>query len=182
MRFATAIFAGLVAVAYAQDSSATTAQPATTVSVDPVQASIMACLDNCSPGDVNCQAKCVPVPNPSEEMVSANNECEGNCPKGNGTEADVEAYISCRAGCYASYYFTTDGAPAGATGGSGSSPTNTASGSDSTGDSEASGTGSAEGSEESGSGGDGGDSGAGAMGVSSAALGLVAFLAAFVAL
>ena len=64
MRFTSAIVAGLFAVSYAQETATTPSEdeaPATTTSIDPVQASIIACLEACADGDVACEATCVPV-------------------------------------------------------------------------------------------------------------------------
>ena len=64
MRFSILALGAFAAIAAAQTSTPTTA-PAATVSVDPAQTSLQAaiaeCLKGCAAGDVNCQAKCVPV-------------------------------------------------------------------------------------------------------------------------
>lgn len=53
MRFTTALLAGaLAAIASAQSGSAT---------LNPVQASQAACLDDCEDGDVKCQSYCITV-------------------------------------------------------------------------------------------------------------------------
>lgn len=186
MRFTSTIVAGLFAVVYAQDTTtpADNQAPDTTASVDPVQASILACLENCAAGDVTCEAACVPVPNPSEEMVSMNNECVGNCPQGNGTEAEIEAYRNCEAACIASYFFAGTGVPAGAT------ATDSTDDAETTGDSDSDSANGSNGDDSNGSGagsedGDGeatDGNGAGVIGVPGAAFGLAAFMATFVAL
>ena len=112
-----------------------------------------------------------------------NDECVRNCPQGNGTEAEIEAYRQCREGCFASYFFTGTGLPAGV-----ATATDSADDADTTGDSDSesddgddnsdgSGTGSGDGDEE---GTDG--NGAEIISVSGAAFGLAAFMAVFVAL
>jgi hypothetical protein len=57
MRF-TAVFiaSALSAVAIAQSTSASP-----TFSLDPAQASIVACLDKCGENDIDCKARCNPV-------------------------------------------------------------------------------------------------------------------------
>ena len=117
-------------------------------------------------------------------MVSMNNECIGNCPQGNGTEADIEAYRDCQAGCIASFFFTATGIPAVATDATATDSTNdadttgdsdsdSANGPNNDGDSNGDDAGSEEGTD---------DNGAGIIGVSGAAFGLAAFIATFVAL
>lgn len=61
MRFSTILIGAFAAVAAAQSSGApstTVAAPATSVSLDPVQATYVACLKGCRDDDVNCRAKC----------------------------------------------------------------------------------------------------------------------------
>ena len=142
MRF-TAVFiaSALSAVAVAQS---TTASP--TMSLDPAQSSIIACLDKCGEDDVACKARCNPVPNPSESQVIQLDKCVGDCDQGDGSDADSEAYAKCRADCITKYYYnTSEGTPqaTGGAGGSGSNGSNdakttgtdTANGAGSTGDS-----------------------------------------------
>ena len=113
-----------------------------------------------------------------------NNECIGNCPKGNGTEAEIQAYRDCQAGCIASFFFTATGIPTASTDATATGSTNDA---DATGNSDSD---SANGSNN-GGGSNSGDAGseeatdgngAGIIGVSGAALGLAAFIATFIAL
>lgn len=65
MRFTSVFVAGALAVA-ARAQTTTAPEPeessgSPTVSLDPVQSSIMACLDVCDPTDVGCLADCNPV-------------------------------------------------------------------------------------------------------------------------
>lgn len=123
MRF-TAIFlaSALSAVAVAT----TSASP--TYSLDPAQSSIIACLDKCGEADVDCKARCNPVPNPSETQVIQLDKCVGNCDQGKGTDADAQKYAECRASCISQYYYnSSDGTPraTGAAGGSNGNNGNT---------------------------------------------------------
>jgi len=183
MRFTTALVAGLFAVAYAAETttadSTTVETPSITASISPEQSSMIACLDACTAGDVACEAKCVPVPNPDPAMISSNQACIAACPQGNGTEADINAYSNCVTGCIATYYYTASGELAGATtatGASGSGATGGASGSGSAGSTGTSTGGGASSTDTS------GKNGAGVIGVSTAGFGLAVFLAAFAAL
>lgn len=110
MRLTTAVIASILAVAYAQETTITPSSSSIDTSTTG-QASILSCLEDCDEGDVDCQAHCVPVPNPSEEMISSNDACIAACPSGNGTEADIIAYSSCQAGCIATYYYTATSVP-----------------------------------------------------------------------
>ncbi|KAK4681475.1 hypothetical protein QC764_107690 [Podospora pseudoanserina] len=115
----------LAALASAQGTSTTVS---VNTSIDPAtaaqnsqQAEILRCINACTPGDVNCTAKCNPVPNPGEQDVEATNKCVSECPKGNGTEADNLAYGQCYNACVAAHYYTaTPGVAPKPTGGSSS--------------------------------------------------------------
>ncbi|KAK6958089.1 hypothetical protein Daesc_000882 [Daldinia eschscholtzii] len=100
--------------------------PSVTVSIDPAQSSaqsaILDCLNACDASDVNCQAKCIAVPSPDNQNVNQTTECVAECPQGNGTASDNQAYADCVNGCIAQYFYTSTGLPA-ATTGSGSSGT-----------------------------------------------------------
>lgn len=126
MRF-TAVFiaSALSAVAVAQSTSASP-----TYSLDPAQASIVACLDKCGEDDIDCKARCNPVPNPSETQVIQLDKCVGDCPQGDGSDAESKKYEECRADCISKYYYnSSEGTPraTGAAGGSnGSSGSNDA--------------------------------------------------------
>ncbi|KAK0748156.1 hypothetical protein B0T21DRAFT_355944 [Apiosordaria backusii] len=111
MRVTSLFLTGALAVLASAQGTTTTAAAAT--SLDPAtaaqnsqQAAILRCINACTPGDVNCTAKCNPVPNPNEQDVEATNKCVSECPKGNGTEADNLAYGNCYNSCVASYYYT----------------------------------------------------------------------------
>jgi hypothetical protein len=74
MRFTTLLYAGVVAVASAQSSAATTTPSATnsaTGAQSSQQIAITNCLNACKAGDVDCQSKCIAVPNPDAGDVSA---------------------------------------------------------------------------------------------------------------
>lgn len=61
MRFSTILVGAFAAIVAAQASSSPTttlASPATTASLDPAQATYIACLKGCRDDDVNCRAKC----------------------------------------------------------------------------------------------------------------------------
>jgi hypothetical protein len=71
MRFTSIIAAGAFALLANAQSTTVVTTPSTTVSQpDPTQAAMLACLNKCSAGDVDCRAKCIAVPNPSMEQVS----------------------------------------------------------------------------------------------------------------
>lgn len=65
MRFTSVFVAGTFAILAAAQSSEVTTVPdsvaSPTVSLTPAQSSQYACVAACDEGDVNCQAKCVPV-------------------------------------------------------------------------------------------------------------------------
>jgi len=120
MRAASIFLTGLLATFSAAQS---TTVPAPVTSTDPSTAAqssaseIVRCLDACDDSDVTCRAKCIAVPNPTEEQVNDTNECVAACPQGNGTESDILAYGNCVDGCIGQHYFTSTGTPQ-ATGGS----------------------------------------------------------------
>lgn len=74
-----------------------------TVPMTPVQS----CVARCNPGDTNCQAVCVAVPNPNESQVNQTTECVARCPQGSGSQADTEAYTICRDNCINSIYLSS---------------------------------------------------------------------------
>ncbi|KAK4202288.1 hypothetical protein QBC40DRAFT_276912 [Triangularia verruculosa] len=126
MRVTSLFLTGALAILASAQGTSTTVQAQT--SIDPAtaaqnsqQAAIIACINACKPGDVNCTAKCNPVPNPGEQDVEATNKCVSECPKGNGTEADNLAYGNCYSACVAAHYYTaTPGVAPQPTGGSSS--------------------------------------------------------------
>ncbi|KAI2621074.1 hypothetical protein GGR54DRAFT_647153 [Hypoxylon sp. NC1633] len=124
MRFSILI-AGLFAVAaraQSETSSSTVAVSTTTEAVttttsniDPsqssAQAAMIACLNACSPDDVNCKAKCIAVPSPDAQNANQTVNCAAECPQGNGTASDNLNYANCVSACIAQYYYTTSGTP-----------------------------------------------------------------------
>lgn len=199
MRFTSVFFAGLVAVASAQDATPEEGTPSVTpvadaptptMSLTPEQSRVAACLEACADGDVSCEAKCVNVPNPNEDMVSANQACVEACPRGNGTEADILAYETCLVGCVGTHYHpSTTGGSTSPTGDSNGNGDGDNSSSDGNGGSDSNGNGdsTSEGAEGSDSNDDdddddNGNSGAAALSLSTTAFGLAAFIAAFAAL
>jgi hypothetical protein len=103
MRFSVAFVAGFVAMA----SAATT-----TASLDPSQASQLACLDKCDAGDVDCQSHCITVPSPDKNQVNKTTECVANCDQGSGSKSDTEKYSKCVQACISDNYFNSaDGTP-----------------------------------------------------------------------
>ncbi|KAI0421020.1 hypothetical protein EKO27_g10460 [Xylaria grammica] len=117
MRFTSFIVAGLFAVAASAQSStsSTTAVASTTVSVDPAQSSLASeieqCLAQCDDSDTKCRANCIAVPSPDNQNVNATTACVAECPQGNGTAADNQAYSDCVQKCIGDYYYTTTGTP-----------------------------------------------------------------------
>ena len=61
MRFTSALVAGALAVAVRAQTTTTDSPSTTTYTLDPVQSSIIACIDKCDATDVNCLADCNPV-------------------------------------------------------------------------------------------------------------------------
>jgi hypothetical protein len=120
MRFTSAIAAGALAVA-ASAQKTTGSDPTQTFAIDPVQSSILACVDTCDPTDIGCLAACNPVPNPNEDQVADTHDCIADCDQGDGTEAQTEIYAQCLAKCVKENYYDADkGTPnSGAGGGSG---------------------------------------------------------------
>ncbi|KAH6610478.1 hypothetical protein Trco_000498 [Trichoderma cornu-damae] len=146
MRFSF-VLSGLFAALAAAQGSTTSAAPPSSVSLDPAQQSQYACIKACKEGDVNCQAHCIAVPSPNQSQVNSTIQCVADCPQGDGSSAQTNAYKLCIDKCIQDhYYVTSEGTPepTGAAGGN-----NAASGSDSA---AASPTGSSDGSKASGSG------------------------------
>ncbi|KXX75100.1 hypothetical protein MMYC01_207647 [Madurella mycetomatis] len=122
MRVTSVLLTGVLAlVANAQSTtggSVPTATDSSSSAQDSLQAAIVACIEACDPGDVDCTSRCIAVPNPNEEQVNETNECVAACDQGEGTEADIRAYGECVQGCIGQHFFTeTAGTP---------QPTNTA--------------------------------------------------------
>ncbi|KAK0667389.1 hypothetical protein QBC41DRAFT_324151 [Cercophora samala] len=138
MRVTSLFLTGALAVLASAQGTSTTVSINT--SIDPAtaaqnsqQAAIIACINACTPGDVNCTAKCNPVPNPGEADVEATNKCVAECPKGNGTEADNLAYGKCYSACVSAHYYTaTPGVAPKPTGGASSGNGNSNNSGDST--------------------------------------------------
>ncbi|KAM0276684.1 hypothetical protein ACHAQH_006501 [Verticillium albo-atrum] len=134
MRFNNILLAGAFAVAYAQETTITTAPGvATPTGVDAAASSAAAvinkCLKDCDATDSTCQARCVSVPAPSEDQVIALDKCVGDCDQGDGSEAETNAFARCRDQCIKEHYFdadTTNGAPAGNGGAAATQTTGTA--------------------------------------------------------
>lgn len=194
MRFSTILVGAFAAIVAAQASSSPTttlASPATTASLDPAQATYIACLKGCRDDDVNCRAKCGNVPFPNEGQANATNICAAACPKGKGTEPEVIEWNKCVANCVEKNFWASSGgtpSPTGASGGSGSG-----SGSGSSGSSSSAGSGATGGSGGSAARTSGTTSGSGtaqtnapnpanALRVGTSAVGLVGFMAAFLVL
>lgn len=63
MRFTAALVAGTFAVAASAQTQSQSGAASATVSLDPVQSSIYACIDDCDATDIGCLARCNPVSN-----------------------------------------------------------------------------------------------------------------------
>jgi hypothetical protein len=135
MRFSAAVVATTLAVvARAQDTTSapepTTAEvPTMTYSLDPVQSSIQSCISDCDAADVNCIAKCAPVPSPNDQQAIDTTGCITKCSKdilGNGeggnTEDQVNKYVECSNQCVQDHYYNSDGTPEATGGNNNSSP------------------------------------------------------------
>jgi hypothetical protein len=132
--FKTFLYAGALSVAAAQATTGNNAPTPTAGAADPAQTSAQAamikCIEACTPGDVNCTAKCIAVPNPDASQVDATHDCVAKCPQGNGTETDILNYENCVNGCVGKYYYTATGTPQATDApGSGSGSNNSPSGS-----------------------------------------------------
>jgi len=127
MKYSAAIFAALVAVAAAQSSgAATAASPSPTVSKAPTPQEL--CLKACdqnAPDYSTCQAHCQNVPAPNESMVNANTECAAKCDQGKGTPEDTKKYAECQDNCITKHFMPSQTAGAGS-----ATKTDTSSGSD----------------------------------------------------
>ncbi|WQF77936.1 hypothetical protein CDEST_02950 [Colletotrichum destructivum] len=116
MRFTSIIVTGALAIlASAQATSTSTAVSAASSE----QAVITECLKGCPATDVNCQSKCISVPNPNESQVNQTTACVAACDQGDGSPEDTQKYSDCSQNCIKQYFFSAGGTPA-ATAGSGS--------------------------------------------------------------
>jgi cobalamin biosynthesis Mg chelatase CobN len=106
MRFTSVFVAGAFAVAAQAQSTTEGDVPSPTYSMDPVQSSILSCINECDPADVNCLADCNPVPSPNESQVIDTNECFAECDQGDGSEEQTEAYANCTQQCIQDLFFT----------------------------------------------------------------------------
>jgi hypothetical protein len=106
MRFTSTIVAGSLAfVASAQSTS---------VSLNPAQASQVACLGKCDPDDLDCIARCSPVPNPNEDQVETTHKCISKCYEEHdqGTAESIQAFSQCQDKCIAAdYWNSSEGTP-----------------------------------------------------------------------
>ncbi|KZF25958.1 hypothetical protein L228DRAFT_235085 [Xylona heveae TC161] len=101
MRFFTVIatLSLTVAVSALGNSTSTGQSPSGTT------ASQQACLNKCTPTDLNCQAACVGVPSPNNSQANKNTQCAQNCDQGNGSPEDTKKYGECLSSCASSYYW-----------------------------------------------------------------------------
>lgn len=106
MRFTSVFVAGAFAVAAHAQSTTEGDVPSPTYSLDPVQSSILACINECDAADVNCLADCNPVPSPNETQVNDTTQCVAECDQGDGTEEQTEAYANCTQQCIQDLFFT----------------------------------------------------------------------------
>jgi cobalamin biosynthesis Mg chelatase CobN len=144
MKFSVAILATLVAVAAAQSSSGTAPKASASATPSRVPTALEKCIAACDPADVTCQAHCNNVPAPNESMVNANTECAAKCDQGKGTPEDTEKYAACQSKCRSSHFMPSETAGAGsAAKTSGSSDSGSATNSGSASDNSADSTGGA---------------------------------------
>lgn len=125
MRFSIFVAGAMAAIATAQTTADVPTNVPTTVasptfSLSPEQSSQLACVEACSPGDVDCQSHCVPVPSPNDAQANATVECAAKCNQGDGSEADTLAYGECVQGCIKTHYYEENKGTPNQTGGSGS--------------------------------------------------------------
>ncbi|EXF79705.1 hypothetical protein CFIO01_13239 [Colletotrichum fioriniae PJ7] len=122
MRFTSIIVTGAFAVLAAAQSTTTTSASA----ASSAQAVIEKCLSGCPATDVNCQAKCISVPNPNEDQVNKTTACVAKCDQGDGSAAATDRYAACTQKCIAENYWSSGASVATAGSGSGSSGSATA--------------------------------------------------------
>ena len=106
MRFTSAIVAGSLAFVASAQSTAT--------SLTPSQASQVACIEGCDDDDLDCIARCSPVPNPNEDQVEKTHDCISKCYDDNdkGTAESIEAFSQCQDRCIAAdYWNSSEGTP-----------------------------------------------------------------------
>lgn len=121
MRFTNALVAAIFAfAANAQNTESVTSAASSEVTSVPSatttreltpeesrQAEAIQCIEACDPDDTNCRAGCITVPAPNEAAANDTNACVADCPQGDGTEADNEAYGDCVQSCISEHYLTT---------------------------------------------------------------------------
>jgi hypothetical protein len=174
MKFSTALIsAALVAFAAAQTTTSTSEIPKTTQEI---------CLEDCGDSDVTCRAGCLGVPRPNEEQIAETDKCSRACDQGEGSPEDIEAYGQCLLACVDSHFLPTSVGGTAPTG-SGAAPTGT--------DGAGSGDDNEDGEEGSGNGGNGGNTtdpanndegAASSITVGTSVVGMVAIIAAALAL
>lgn len=98
MKFTISILAlALTAMAQSTTTMQTETAPSQTATPETT------CLAKCTPGDVNCQAVCVGVPNPNAQQMNQTTNCVAQCDQGDGTAAATQKYTTCRNNCISSY-------------------------------------------------------------------------------
>lgn len=117
MKFSTALIsAALVAFAAAQSTTSTSEIPKTSQAL---------CLEDCDDSDVTCRAACLGVPRPNEEQIAETDKCSRACDQGKGSPEDIEAYGQCLLACVDSHFLPTSVGGGAAPTGSGAAPTGT---------------------------------------------------------
>jgi hypothetical protein len=112
MRFVSILTVGALAFLGHVQAQTTGTEVTTAPPPAPTEDSVfIQCLANCDPADVDCRARCAAVPSPNQNQANATIECVANCDQGEGSEADIQAYILCRDGCINENFYTTDGTP-----------------------------------------------------------------------
>lgn len=81
------------------------------------------CISACPENDITCQAACVGVPAPNEQMINDTDKCARNCVQGNGTAEETEAFSNCVQGCISSSFLARPSTASSSSSGSGSNPT-----------------------------------------------------------
>ncbi|KAJ9307303.1 hypothetical protein DTO217A2_3182 [Paecilomyces variotii] len=99
MKFNLFVLSGLLAFAAAADSTSSSASATASLSPE------ASCAAKCAASDVCCKAQCYKVPCPNDAMANDTTACAAACPQGSGTPADTQKYAQCQQSCFSSLFF-----------------------------------------------------------------------------
>jgi len=109
MKFSSSVLLALAAGFVAAQEQSSTTSSAPVPSRTPTASEL--CLGRCPTGDVFCQADCLGNPRPNEDQVNRTTQCAARCVQGNGTLEETARYAACQQDCIRREFF-----PAGTTG------------------------------------------------------------------